>query len=111
MEDNKNCLMISYESLLSDPKVQKAAAPKRGAAVREILLRYFKTYQTVEIDLSSVMTLTPSFAYEAFGYLYDELRDDAVNRLSLKNDTHSLGHRITDAIKRRRMVLTTTARA
>ena len=97
--------MITYDSLLKDPRVEAAIGDEKPVVVRTVLLDLLSTYRTVEIDLSSARTLTPSFAYIAFGHLYDVHRESLLERLHFVNDAKTLASRILAAISRRRDVV------
>ncbi len=62
-------------------------------------------YDDVTIDLSNMRSLSPSFAYEAIGKLFDEFGTQLLNRLHFVNDPLDLQSRIIDAVKRRENIL------
>lgn len=54
------------------------------------------------IDLGDMRSLSPSFAYEVFGKLFDKYGDSILRRINFQNDRRDLSSRIVDAIKRRK---------
>jgi hypothetical protein len=105
MNQTKQPVVITLESVLIDPNVKNATPDKRGDAVRAIMANLMKAHGSIQLDLSATNTLTPSFAYQAFGYLYDDFRDEALSHLSFTNDRFQLGTRISNAIQRRKLVV------
>ena len=75
--------------------------------VRKEVQDYLKTCDVVKIDLSGIRSLSPSFAYKAFGQLFEDpdQLDKLKNRLKFINDHLSLESRIWKAIDRRKIVL------
>lgn len=51
------------------------------SSLRQHLIRKLNNGDIVCIDLSNLKSLSPSFAYEAFGKLVDEFGAEAENRL------------------------------
>jgi hypothetical protein len=102
--------MIALNSLLRDPRVLQASPDDRGDAVRTILSHLIGSHGAVQIDLSETRTLTPSFAYKAFGRLYDEFHDVLPSRLTVINDSNLVSERIFSAIERRKRIVATEKR-
>jgi len=73
--------------------------------VREQIRAAFAKASIVKIDLGKLRSLSPSFAYEAFGKLVDEYGENLLQKLQFTNDQLDLKSRIVDALQRRRRVL------
>lgn len=75
------------------------------AALRNALL----SNQAIEVDLSGLRGLSPSFAYEAFGKLVDEFGANVLSRFLFINDQLHLEDRVRDAVSRRLEILKPSA--
>lgn len=76
----------------------------------EIKREFQKTFEEsgkVLIDFSDIRSMSPSFAYECFGQIYDtkEKLEKFLASLVMVNDNRNLGDKIIKAIQRRIMVL------
>jgi hypothetical protein len=83
----------------------KATGSEDADSVRGALKEHLSKYSCIIIDLSNTRSLSPSFAYNVFGKLYDDLKEDFDTRVRFINDNRSLKVRIDDAILRRIQVL------
>lgn len=72
--------------------------------VRKKILSVLDKTETLEIDLGSIRNLSPSFAYNVFGKLFDQLGDSLLERVDFVNDVRNLKSRITEAVERRRKI-------
>jgi hypothetical protein len=66
---------------------------------------YLKDYQRVTIDLSGTTSMSPSFAYLAFGKLYDFYGDSLMDRIRFINDPLNFVNRVKQALERRSIVI------
>lgn len=65
----------------------------------------------IEIDMKGLESLSPSFAYEAFGKLVDQFGSAIKERLIFTNDELNLSRRILDAFVRRASVRAAESKA
>ena len=100
--------MTTIKIVLYERLNQKAgvAGTDNPASLRADILNILRSPEnTVEIDFLGMRSLSPSFAYEAFGKLVDDLGETVIKRLNFNNDTLDLKQRIQDAISRRKNVI------
>ena len=64
----------------------------------------------ISMDLEGVESLSPSFAYEAFGKLVDRFGPSIESKIYFENDPFRLSTRIKEAIERRKRVVEANAR-
>lgn len=97
-------VILLYELLkMEDPSV--ASAKGEPSKVRNEIKLALKASDKVTVDMSHLRSLSPSFAYEAFGPLVDEFGEDVQHRLQFVNDPLRLQTRIIEAMKRRQLVI------
>ncbi len=100
--------LVLYEILNNSKNSQgEATGMDKPELLKEKLKAALESeVQSVEVvDLSNMRSLSPSFAYEAFGKLYDIFGESVVKRLKFTNDSRDLHKRILSALDRRREVL------
>ena len=75
--------------------------------IRSALKKQFDEDQNFTIDLSGVRAVSPSFAYQCFGRLYDKKSEleKLLDRIDIVNDNFNFKDKIIKAIRRRIMVL------
>ena len=75
--------------------------------IKNALRKQFDEDKNFTIDLNGVRAISPSFAYQCFGRLYDDKKDleKLINRINVLNDSHNFKDKIIDAIRRRIIVL------
>lgn len=59
----------------------------------------------VAVDMEGIQSLSPSFAYEAFGKLVDRFGSTVDKKIRFENDPFSLSTRVTQALDRRKRVV------
>lgn len=97
---------VSLDELMtSKSNVASPTGTDNPDHVRDVLANYLKTHNKVTVDLSNTKSMSPSFAYVAFGKLYDEFRDSIFDRVDFINDPLDLKKRVDQAFKRRSAVL------
>ena len=102
MENNTNVVL---KDLLDSQDINIDASGKnRTEIIKTHLLNLLKERDKVVIDMISMKSLSPSFAYEAFGKLFDEFGDSIKKRLFFINDNLKLQERIKKAIDRRSLL-------
>jgi hypothetical protein len=95
-----------YTLLQSEGSVTESISSKdKPDFVRSRVKEALARSQDLEIDLSKLRNLSPSFAYEAFGKLVDDFGAEVKNRFKFINDDIGLSQRILDAIERRNRVV------
>lgn len=92
---------------LNDILVQRkgSAISLSAERVRESIRTLLHKSDVVTINMCGVKSLSPSFAYNAFGHLYDTFKDQTKNLLKFENDEYNLSDRIYKAIDRRKFVV------
>lgn len=98
---------MRYSNLkLNDILVQRQgkAANFLAKVVRERIKSLLSGSDIVKVDMLGVKSLSPSFAYNAFGHLYDTFKDKTESLLEFENDESQLSDRIYKAISRRRFI-------
>ena len=73
--------------------------------VRDSLLNYLKTHSKVTVDLANTKSMSPSFAYVAFGKLYDVFGEAVFRKIDFINDASDLRKRVDQALQRRAAVI------
>jgi hypothetical protein len=102
MENNK---IILYKLLGKSEEFPMVSGQDKPETVREKVKTALIANRTVEVDLANLRSLSPSFAYEAFGKLFDEFGEGVIERLVFTNDPRGLKSRIVNALQRRREIL------
>ncbi|MEO5971305.1 MAG: STAS-like domain-containing protein [Bdellovibrionia bacterium] len=64
----------------------------------------------VDMDMGGIESLSPSFAYEAFGKLVDRFGPTVNNKIRFENDPLHLSIRIVQALERRKRVVEINAK-
>ena len=101
----ENKSIILYKLLNKNEEFPVASSHDKPETVREQVKSALAANGPVEVDLANMRSLSPSFAYEAFGKLYDDFGDQVAERLVFKNDPRGLHTRILNALLRRREIL------
>ncbi|XGC81061.1 STAS-like domain-containing protein [Bdellovibrio bacteriovorus] len=102
----ENHMILLYEVLdCSEQSKGQATGMDKPQAVKEMLKSALEKDAEVTLDMSNMRSLSPSFAYEAFGKLYDIFGDSINSRLKFVNDERNLQERIYSALNRRKEVL------
>ena len=102
MENNTNVVL---KDLLDSQDIYIDASGKdKTEIIKTHFLNLLKEQDNVTIDMVSMKSLSPSFAYEAFGKLFDEFGDSIKKRLVFINDKLKLQERILKAIERRALM-------
>ena len=73
-------------------------------AVRRSLSRLLADNANLEIDLSRLKNLSPSFAFQVFGRIYLDDDKDILAKISFKNDGRNLSSRVIAAIERAKRI-------
>jgi hypothetical protein len=68
-----------------------------------LIIQKINKIDIVYVDLKNIRSLSPTFAYEAFGKLVDKI-PNVINRLRFLNDSRKLRDRILTAIQRRQKI-------
>lgn len=96
---------LSMAQLLSKENMEiSASGIDATESVRSRILQKLEAAEILEIDLGTTRSLSPSFAYNVFGKLYDKLGDTLLSRLDFVNDSRNLKSRIIEAVERRRKI-------
>lgn len=102
----ENLAILVYDVLDSSENSNgKATGMDKPQLLKEKILNTLRTEREVTLDMANMRSLSPSFAYEAFGKLYDVFGDDIQSRLKFVNDERDLQKRIFSALDRRKEVL------
>jgi len=102
----ENARISLYEIIGTDGKVDGVVTSSSSPeAVRDKIRNALKDSEQVTVDLSRMRSLSPSFAYQAFGLLVDEFGESTRTRIAFENDEKQLQTRITAAIDRRLKIL------
>jgi len=102
MENNADIIL---KDLLDSQDVNIDASGKdKPEKIKAHFLNLLKERDSIVIDMVSMKSLSPSFAYEAFGKLFDEFGDSIKRRLIFVNDKLKLQERIKKAIERRALM-------
>ena len=101
MKNSKTLLLSSYLDGSSS-----LSGINKPEAIRNDIASFLISDNTSEvfIDMSNLESLSPSFAYEAFGKLVDDFGIVIKERLRFVNDDLNLSRRIIDALIRRSSV-------
>ena len=69
--------------------------------------KMFESNGKITIDVEGIRAMSPSFAYECFGQLYEskEKLEQLLGNIEMKNDNLNFIEKIDKAIRRRIMVL------
>lgn len=95
-----------YEILdCSEHSMGEVTGMDKPQEVKEKILAALASEPDVTVDMSHMRSLSPSFAYEAFGKLYDIFGDSITTKLKFINDEKNLQQRIYSALNRRKEVL------
>ena len=81
------------------------SAQGKAPQVREQIKQSLLVAEKVTVDFSNMRSLSPSFAYEAFGLLVDEFGENLQERIEFVNDNLNLSSRVLDALNRRLNVI------
>ena len=73
--------------------------------LRHKLSILLKDNERIYMDFAGLKSLSPSFAYEAFGKLVDQMGLSVANRIVARNDERQLFSRISEAFARRNRVV------
>lgn len=98
--------VVWIDDLQSSNQLESLSLDERAVRVRAQVESLLNVHNAITIDLSSARSLSPSFAYLAFGLLYDSFKDSLPGRLQFVNDSSHLSTRVYDAIARRKRILT-----
>lgn len=76
-------------------------------SMRSDLKKSFEASGKVVIDFTGVRSVSPSFAYECFGKMYDtkDNLEKLLGNIEVRNDERNLFQKVEKAIQRRIMVL------
>lgn len=97
---------VSMEELLTkDNKKLSVDGEDSPDEVREHILQRLNRAEVLEVDLKSMRSMSPSFAYHAFGRLYDSLGEATLKRIEFVNDLRNLKVNVLDAVRRRQKIL------
>lgn len=94
-----------YEAMVRTGDSDMASGNNHPERVFEHLRSDLQRLDVVTVDLARMRSLSPSFAYEAFGKLVDTYGKDVRSRLNFINDPLNLKSRIFAAIDRRSQVI------
>ena len=99
--------LISLNNLIAEFTDRSGAADR--PRIKKYLIDILRKNHELNIDMSSIRSLSPSFAYEIFGKLIDEFRENVVEYIHFTNDERQLSDRIKAAFDRRKLILKKTA--
>lgn len=109
MSNSKEGCLINFKDLVDKDSNEmiNASHMDNTDTIKTRLLSYLEKYESIEIDMTDVRSVSPSFAYESFGQLYEtpEKLEKLKSRLKFLNDKLNLQSSIWKAIDRRQKVL------
>ena len=94
-------IFMPFESILNQP----GKAANQPESVFTFLDAQLRVGHTVNLDFQNTNVMSPSFAYIAFGKLYDKYGESVLELIKISNDKMNLKERIQQALNRRAEVL------
>ena len=94
-----------YEELTKNGMSGNLSGETSPTQLQTLIKDSLEKFQVVSIDLKSIQSISPSFAYETFGKLVDFFGAKVEDRLRFENDPLNFQKRIFEAIRRRAQVI------